>query len=133
MTSNVDDFIHLTGNEITAIHDQIIHKYGGLEGSRADLSIESIVWRILSNLIYSPTGGIEFVAALYAESICKGHVFNDGNKRTALLSMLTFLDTNGCTVLSDNIDIADKIVGLSEGTINRDEFACWLMVKIVYV
>jgi len=126
-----EGLIHLTGSEISSIHDTIIDIYGGLKGSRPDLSIDTIVWRIHSNIIYAHSDEIEIIAALYAEAICKGHVFNDGNKRTALLSMLTFLDTNGYNVLADNIDIADKIVEISENSISRDQFASWLRVKLV--
>ncbi|VAW89188.1 hypothetical protein MNBD_GAMMA17-260 [hydrothermal vent metagenome] len=36
--------------------------------------------------------------------------FNDGNKRTALVSMLSFLDLNGYRLKAGNIKIADKIV-----------------------
>lgn len=40
------------------------------------------------------------------------------------------LDANGYAVLSDNIEIADKIVELSGNYISRDEFTYWLIPKI---
>jgi death on curing protein len=74
---------------------------------------------------------IEEVAGLYAETIAKGHVFNDGNKRTALVSMLTFLDLNGYQLMADQDGIADKMVELSDGIIDHKELAIWLKPKLL--
>ena len=74
---------------------------------------------------------IEEVAALYAEVIAKGHVFNDGNKRTALVSMLTFLDLNGYSLVADQEAIADKMVDISEGKLGYIQLALWLKPKII--
>lgn len=41
-------------------------------------------------------------AACYLRSFSRNHPFHDGNKRTALLSMITFLEKNGYEVIADN-------------------------------
>lgn len=86
---SLDELIHLSATEIKDIHDSILLNNSGLKGSRPDLSVEALVGRIHSNLSYQTFTSIDEVAALYAEVIAKGHVFNDANKRTALISMLT--------------------------------------------
>lgn len=77
-------------------------------------SVESLVGRIHSNLIYQEFTSATEIAALYAEVIAKGHVFNDANKRTALISMLTFLDLNGYMLIADQNEMADRMVDLAE-------------------
>ena len=126
----MDDLIHLSGHEIKTIHDSIIESDSGLKGSRRGSSIETLVGRIHSNLIYQTFRSIDEVAALYAEVIAKGHVFIDGNKRTALVSMLTFLDLNGYRLVVNQNRLADKIVELSVGRTDYRQFASWLKSKI---
>lgn len=49
------------------------------------------------------------VAAWYGVAIAKGHAFVDGNKRTALAVMLTFLKTQGIGITA-NIGLDDLMV-----------------------
>lgn len=42
--------------------------------------------------------------------------FVDGNKRLALVVMLTFLEVNGYAVEADDPELADWIISLSSGT-----------------
>jgi death on curing protein len=127
---SLDELIHLSAAEIKDIHDSILMNNSGLKGSRPDLSVEALVGRIHSNLTYQTFTSIEEVAALYAEVIAKGHVFNDANKRTALISMLTFLDLNGYTLKADQNAIADKMVDISDSRLGYRQFAAWLKPKI---
>ena len=127
---SLNDLIHLSAVEIKDIHDSILLSNAGLKGSRPDLCVDALVGRIHSNLAYQRFTSIEEVAALYAEVIAKGHVFNDGNKRTALISMLTFLDLNGYTLIADQNVVADKMVDISDGRIGYKQFSSWLKSKI---
>lgn len=126
----VEDLTHLSAKEVQSIHDSILEDYPGLKGSKPGLSVEAVVGRIHHNLFYGSFHGIEEVAALYAEAIARGHVFNDGNKRTALISMLTFLEENGVYVDADQEQIADKIVDLADGRTSHKELAPWLKSRL---
>ncbi|MAR89298.1 MAG: type II toxin-antitoxin system death-on-curing family toxin [Pseudomonadota bacterium] len=128
---DLDDLTHLTALEIRAIHDSILMGNPGLKGSRPDLSVDSLIGRIHTNLAYQPAASIAEVAALYAEVIARGHVFNDGNKRTALVCMLTFLDLNGYTLKADQNAVADQMVDLAEGKLGRQLFSTWLAPKLL--
>lgn len=55
-------------------------------------------------------------AAALAHGIAEGQAFIDGNKRLALVSMLTFLEVNGHRVTATDPELADWIIGLSAGT-----------------
>ncbi len=55
-------------------------------------------------------------AAALAHGIAESQAFIDGNKRLALVSMLTFLEINGYQVTATDPELADWIIGLSAGT-----------------
>lgn len=61
-------------------------------------------------------------AAVLAHGIAETQPFIDGNKRTALVAMLTFLEINGHYVSATDRELADWIVSLSGGT-TADELA----------
>ncbi len=60
---------------------------------------------------------------MHAVAIARGHVFNDGNKRTAIVSTLTYLKSKGIDVQRNNqleavmVDVAQGLLderGLAE-------------------
>jgi death on curing protein len=55
-------------------------------------------------------------AAVLAHGISESQTFIDGNKRLALVSMLTFLEINGYRVEASDPELADWILSLSSGT-----------------
>lgn len=55
-------------------------------------------------------------AAVLAHGIAEAQPFIDGNKRTALVAMLTFLEINGYYVRATDPELADLIISLSRGT-----------------
>lgn len=91
----------LTLSDILLIHADQIRNYGGLAGVR-DLSLLSSALAIPESSFegsYLHTDLIKMALA-YGFHICQNHPFIDGNKRTALVSALVFLDLNG-TELED--------------------------------
>ena len=59
---------------------------------------------------------------MYAEAIARGHVFNDGNKRTALACALTYSEAQGQHI-PRNALLEEVTVLLAAGQWTRDEFA----------
>jgi len=55
-------------------------------------------------------------AAVLAHGIAETQPFIDGNKRTALVVMLTFLEINAYRVRATDPELADWIIGFSRGT-----------------
>lgn len=53
-------------------------------------------------------------AAVLAQGIAESQPFLDGNKRLALVAMLTFLELNGYRVEATDPELADWIIGLSD-------------------
>ena len=54
-------------------------------------------------------------AAVLAHGIAETQPFVDGNKRTALVTMLTFLEVNGQRVRATDPELADWIISLGRG------------------
>jgi death-on-curing protein len=54
-------------------------------------------------------------AAVLAHGIAENQPFLDGNKRVALVAMLTFLEANGYRVDATDPELADWIIRLSAG------------------
>jgi death-on-curing family protein len=55
-------------------------------------------------------------AAVLAHGIAESQTFIDGNKRLALVAMLTFLELNGYRVEASDPDLAGWILSFSAGT-----------------
>jgi len=59
-------------------------------------------------------------AAVLAHGIAEGQLFIDGNKRTALVAMLTFLEINGFRVEATDPELAEWILSFSAGATPAD-------------
>ena len=118
------DIILLTLSEVVEIHADQIVRYGGSGGIR-DISL-------LSSAVAMPFasfsgdyfhGDIYEKAAAYAFHICRNHLFADGNKRTALASVLVFLDMNGKRITDERGKLYDAMMSLASGQLSKAEFA----------
>lgn len=85
----------ITVDLVLAIHDTILESEPGLKGLADFGKLESALARINNWMLYENTDNIFDIAALYAVAIAKAHAFPDGNKRTAMVTMLTYLDLQG--------------------------------------
>jgi death on curing protein len=92
----------LSPEQVVALHDAILRRTGGRAGSgHRGTSYEGVdaAVQAVKNSYYDT---VPELAAAYAVYIVQGHVFADGNKRTGVAAMLTFLQANGGrTALSD--------------------------------
>lgn len=55
----------------------------------------------------------------------------DGNKRTALESMKTFLSINGKKFSAEENELWDKLHAVSEGKLKFEEVVKWIKKKVV--
>ena len=93
---------------------------GGTVGQAADqlrdqAGLESALGRP-RNYAHYQEADLALQAAALAHGIAEGQAFIDGNKRLALVSMLTYLEVNGQQVTATDPELADWIIGLSAGT-----------------
>lgn len=111
-----------------AIHDMQIAEHGGLAGARDLGLLESALARPHQLLAYG-NPDVAALAACYASGLCRNHPFADGNKRTAWLLAVTFLDLNGYDVDAEMADALQAMLSLAAGTVSEDDFAAWLRAK----
>lgn len=88
------DPIFLTVEELIAIHDDQLARYGGAAGILNPAQLESA-----AGMPAASAGGeylhrdLVEMAAAYAYYLARGHPFRDGNKRVAALAAYVFLET----------------------------------------
>ena len=118
----------LTVADVEAIHEEVLKHSGGSAGIRDRGALESAVHR--------PQFGyyadlIEEAAALL-ESLTMNHPFVDGNKRTALASVETFLDYNDYTISAGSHEIFDFFMkNLKTNTFRFPVILEWLREVVI--
>jgi death-on-curing protein len=68
-----------------------------------------------NRIAYGLIGDVYDLAAAYAVALAPGHVFNDGNKRTAFAVMELVLRLNGVGDSHDVLAAADWIIAVAAG------------------
>jgi death-on-curing protein len=119
--------LFLTLEEVLALHDDQLHRYGGARGVR-DLGL-------LSSALAMPqaTFGGELLhqslfemAAAYLFHLARNHPFVDGNKRTALAAALVFLWMNDQEIDAGEDELTDLVLGVAAGGVSKAEAAVFL-------
>lgn len=105
---------------VIAIHDEILATEPGLHGGHGIGPLEGALGRIASAIRYDNLDDVYEIAALYAVAIARGHVFNDANKRTALVTALTYLATQGIEVRRSDV-LEEIMVDVAQGTLDQKE------------
>ena len=91
----------LDADDVLEIHAMQIAEHGGSEGLRDRGLLESAIAQAMAQFSgqFLHEDLFEMAAALYF-SLVLNHAFVDGNKRTALLATLTFLEISSTVVPS---------------------------------
>jgi death-on-curing protein len=119
----------LSADQVVAMHAELLEKWGGAEGGAhrgVDYEgVEAAVQAVKNSYHES----LQELAAAYAVYIVQGHVFMDGNKRTAAAATLTFLMANGGQTRRSSNDIACDMLELqarAEAGARTDQSVSWL-------
>jgi len=116
---------------VYAIHKRQIAEHGGSDGVRDEGLMLSALARPQNLLAYSEeTPDISALAAAYAFGITKNHPFIDGNKRTALVVMRTFLLLNGFSLNAYQEEKYLTFLKLAESSLSEEELTDWIREKI---
>jgi len=119
---------HLSLDEVLAIHDRLLHRFGGAEGV-VDLGL-------LDSALHRPRTGYyhdiaEMAAALF-ESLIMNHPFVDGNKRVAFFATDVFLRLNGWKISVEGKEAHVFLVGLlEEGECDLKHILPWIRRSLV--
>lgn len=115
----------LTRQMVVAIHDEQLTIHGGASGLRDEGMLESALDRPKNRWSYEQAELAELAGA-YAFGIARNHPFIDGNKRTALLALYTFLGVNGVDFVVSEADAAAMILSLAAGEISEEGLTRWI-------
>ena len=116
---------------VLAMHKAQIVQHGGDDGVRDIGLLDSALARPKNVEAYEPDADLARLAAAYGFGIAKNHPFIDGNKRTALVATLSFLEINGVELIAKTKDLYLAFLSLADGTLTEDELAAWLRERIV--
>jgi death-on-curing protein len=115
------DPVFLTLAEALEIHKNQIECYGGQEGIR-DISLLTSALAVPMSTFHGQYlhNDLFEMAAAYAYHICQNHPFIDGNKRTALVTALVFLDFNGIRVDDPEGILYEAVMNVASGKKGKD-------------
>src|SRR5699024_5644705 len=112
---------------ILAFHRDQVKTYGGKQGIRDEGLLElalaqpqvSFGGEYMHETIFE-------VAGAYGFHICKNHPFFDGNKRTALVAIYTFLFVNGFRLEAGKKSLFAVMIDLANGKLEKAKLANFL-------
>ncbi|HQU92963.1 MAG TPA: type II toxin-antitoxin system death-on-curing family toxin [Pyrinomonadaceae bacterium] len=111
---------------VYSIHTAQIAEHGGSDGIRDEGLLLSALARPQNVFAYNDDADHASLAAAYAFGIAKNHPFIDGNKRTALVVMRTFLALNDLNFNATPEAKFTTILRLAEGGLTEEGLAEWI-------
>jgi death on curing protein len=110
-------------------HAEQLALFGGPDGIRDLGLLESALARPQNKFAYGETD-FAALAAAYGFGIARNHPFIDGNKRTALASMIVFLNLNRLDLDAPQEAATAIVLALAAGEISEDVLGRWIADNI---
>lgn len=115
----------VSAEEMIRFHDKLLEVTPGVAGMSDRGRTEALIYRVLNKYEYEGVNDLWLLAAMHLLAISRGHIFNDGNKRTALFITVLFLKRNGIT-LAANPAWVDMSVDAAAGRLSPEDIAARL-------
>ena len=106
-------------------HAEQLALFGGADGLRDFGLLESALARPINKFAYGESD-LAALAAAYGFGIARNHPFIDGNKRTALASMIVFIGLNGVELDATQEQATAIMLSLAAGEIDEDILTRWI-------
>lgn len=119
--------LFLTLEQALALHADQVSRHGGDASLRDRGLLESALAMPMAQF-----GGAFLhhdlfeMAAAYMFHPVMNHPFVDGNKRTGAVASLVFLDMNDVSITATNVALADFVLRIAKGEVEKPEIAGWL-------
>ena len=110
---------------VKAFHERQLKIFGGPPGIRDEGALDSALGRPFKRWSYE-RAELPELAAAYAFGIARNHPFVDGNKRAALIALITFLGLNGIDFVADEAEAATIILALAAGEVDETGLTRWI-------
>lgn len=119
----------LDADTIEYIHRAQIGEHGGLDGLKDAGALNSTLHRPLRLKNYNSKATIYELAASLGYGFAKNHVFNDGNKRVAFMTVFVFLGYNDLRLNVAEEEAVAVTLAVAASEIEEKELATWLEVN----
>ncbi|WP_448310671.1 type II toxin-antitoxin system death-on-curing family toxin [Pantoea sp. PGP6] len=116
----------VSAQEVIGFHDRLLTLLPGIPGMPDPERAEAIIHRVQNQLYYENVTDIYALAAIYLVAIARGHIFNDGNKRTAFFVAMVFLNRNGIAIRDEDDELEELTVSAATGAVTPDQVAAVL-------
>ena len=118
---------------VLAYHAEQLAEHGGSNGIRDEFLLDSALAKPQNVSAYDPEASVFRLAASYAFGIARNHAFVDGNKRTALVVSIVFLNRNGWDLEASREEVYRTFLDLADGSLTEEELAAWFAAKTVAI
>lgn len=124
---NINDTIQFILEDIISFHTELEQVFVVETGIHDRGLLESAV-----NAPFQTFGGVDLYPTVFdkAARLCYGltkdHPFNDGNKRTAVHSMLVYLEVNDISIAYDREELEGIIISIADDSMSSKELSKWL-------
>lgn len=116
----------ISAQEVIAFHERLLTVLTGVQGMPEPGRAEAIIYRVQNQLYYEGVEDIHELAAMYLIAIARGHIFNDGNKRTAFFVAMAFLNRNGIRIRDEGNELEELTVSAATGAVATAQIAAVL-------
>lgn len=116
----------VSAQEVIAFHDRLLAVLPGIKGMPEPQRAEAIICRVQNQLYYEGVKDIFALAAIYLIAISRGHIFNDGKKRTAFFVTMVFLNRNGIAIRDEDNELEELTVSAAIGDATTEVIAAVL-------
>lgn len=118
---------YLTTGDVLLLHHLSIEKSGGSHGLRDAGLLDAAVHRPQATFAGEDLYPTLFdKAGALCHSLIKNHAFVDGNKRTSLLSSMTFLELNGYIFDCGQDELVEFCLKIDNENVSPEGIASWL-------
>jgi death-on-curing protein len=121
---------YLSSNEVLLIHNHAIREFNGSLGLMSPGQLEASIAAPRQTMF-----GEELYPDLFSKAailfylLVKDHAFIDGNKRTAALALIEFLERNGYTLDATNDELYQFTIDVASSVLTKEEVQMWIRDK----
>jgi death-on-curing protein len=121
------DIVWISKQVALRVHAEQLELHGGEDGFINEGHLDAALDRARTVIGYIPDMSIEELAALTAVGIAKNHPFVDGNKRTACVVSLMFLQLNGIEISAPDDELAKVFENVAKGEMMEVGLTQWFV------
>lgn len=127
----MSEFHWPTRQQVIAVHDASLARFGGAPGIRDSGMLDSALARPFASFegVNAFPDDISRTCAM-AHAIISDHPFVDGNKRTGAAVLGMVLRANGKRFKPRHTEFCEVMLGVAAGKVSLDELTKWVSTQI---